>query len=100
MSARDPRADETYNTCVLRSDTPLGTSGGQKPMKVLIADIFPEAGRAAVARAGVEVVYDPELNDTALTAAVRSTAADILVVRSTKVPLGPQGRPLEQGGIQ
>ena len=55
-------------------------------MKVRIADKFPEAGRAAVARAGVEVVYDPELNDTALTAAVRSTGADILVVRGTKVP--------------
>ena len=54
-------------------------------MKVLIADKFPEAGRAAVAGAGVEVVYDPELNDAALTAAVRSTGADILVVRSTKV---------------
>src|SRR5215813_11788103 len=55
-------------------------------MKVLIADKFPEAGRAAVARAGVEVVYDPELSDAALTAAVRSTDAEILVVRSTKVP--------------
>jgi D-3-phosphoglycerate dehydrogenase len=54
-------------------------------MKVLIADKFPEAGRAALVGAGVEVVYDPELNDTALTAAVRSTAADILVVRGTKV---------------
>jgi D-3-phosphoglycerate dehydrogenase len=55
-------------------------------MKVLIADKFPEDGRAALAQAGVEVVYDPELNDAALTAAVRSTAADILVVRGTKVP--------------
>ena len=55
-------------------------------MKALIADKFPEAGRAAVAEAGVEVVYDPELNGDALAAAVRSTGADILVVRSTKVP--------------
>src|SRR4051812_43476682 len=55
-------------------------------MKVLIADQFPEAGRAAVARAGVEVVYDPGLNGDALTAAVGSSGADILVVRSTKVP--------------
>jgi D-3-phosphoglycerate dehydrogenase len=54
-------------------------------MKVLVADPFPEAGRAAVARVGVEVVYDPELKDAALTAAVGSTGADILVVRSTKV---------------
>jgi D-3-phosphoglycerate dehydrogenase len=62
------------------------TQKGHKPMKVLIADKFPEGGRAALARAGVEVVYDPELNDAALTAAVRSTGADILVVRGTKVP--------------
>ncbi len=55
-------------------------------MKVLIADKFPESGRAAVAKAGIEVVYDPELNDAALTEAVRSTGAEILVVRSTKVP--------------
>src|SRR5438045_128000 len=55
-------------------------------MKVLIADKFPESGRAALGRAGVEVVYDPALNDAALTAAVRSTGADILVVRGTKVP--------------
>ncbi|MFO0810672.1 MAG: 3-phosphoglycerate dehydrogenase family protein [Gemmataceae bacterium] len=55
-------------------------------MKVLIADKFPEVGRAAVARAGVEVVYDPELSDAALTAAVHSSGADILVVRGTKVP--------------
>jgi D-3-phosphoglycerate dehydrogenase len=55
-------------------------------MKVLIADKFPEGGRAALARAGVEVVYDPELKDAALTAAVGATGADILVVRGTKVP--------------
>jgi D-3-phosphoglycerate dehydrogenase len=54
-------------------------------MKVLIADKFPETGRAAVARAGAEVVYDPELSGDALAAAVRSTAADVLVVRGTKV---------------
>jgi D-3-phosphoglycerate dehydrogenase len=55
-------------------------------MKVLIADKFPEGGRAALGQAGVEVSYDPELNDSALTAAVRSTGADVLVVRGTKVP--------------
>jgi D-3-phosphoglycerate dehydrogenase len=54
-------------------------------MKALIADKFPEAGRAAASGAGVDVVYDPELGDEALTAAVRSTGADILVVRSKKV---------------
>lgn len=55
-------------------------------MKVLIADKFAEGGRATLASAGVEVLYDPELKDAALTAAVQATGADILVVRSTKVP--------------
>jgi D-3-phosphoglycerate dehydrogenase len=55
-------------------------------MKVLIADKFPEGGRAALARAAIEVIYDPESKGDALTAAVRTTGADILVVRSTKVP--------------
>jgi D-3-phosphoglycerate dehydrogenase len=34
----------------------------------------------------MEVVYDPELNDGTLPAAVRSHGADVLVVRGTKVP--------------
>ncbi len=55
-------------------------------MKVLIADKFPEGGRSALTQAGVEVVYDPDLKDAALTQAVRTTGADVLVVRSTKVP--------------
>jgi D-3-phosphoglycerate dehydrogenase len=55
-------------------------------MKVLIADQFPEGGRAALVRSGVEVVYEPGLKDAALTAAVGSTGAEILVVRGTKVP--------------
>jgi D-3-phosphoglycerate dehydrogenase len=55
-------------------------------MKVLIADKFPEGGRAALEQAGVEVVYDAELSDAALTEAVRTSGADVLVVRGTKVP--------------
>jgi D-3-phosphoglycerate dehydrogenase len=55
-------------------------------MKVLIADTFPEAARAALAQAGVEVVYDPQLKDAALGEAIRSTGAEVLVVRGTKVP--------------
>jgi D-3-phosphoglycerate dehydrogenase len=54
-------------------------------MKVLIADKLPEGGPATLVRAGLDVAYDPELNDAALTAAVRPTGADILVVRGTKV---------------
>lgn len=55
-------------------------------MKVLIADKFPDTGRHALTQAGIEVVYDPDLTAAALAEAVRLTAADVLVVRSTKVP--------------
>jgi D-3-phosphoglycerate dehydrogenase len=54
-------------------------------MKVLMADTFPETARAALTRAGLEVVYDPELRDAALTESVRATVPEILVVRGTKV---------------
>ncbi|HST21574.1 MAG TPA: NAD(P)-dependent oxidoreductase, partial [Blastocatellia bacterium] len=55
-------------------------------MKILIADKFPESGMDELKQAGFEVVYDSELKDDALTESVRSTGADVLVVRSTKVP--------------
>ncbi len=55
-------------------------------MKILIADKFPESGMDELKQAGFEVVYDPELKDDTLTESVRSTGADVLVVRSTKVP--------------
>jgi D-3-phosphoglycerate dehydrogenase / 2-oxoglutarate reductase len=54
-------------------------------MKILIADKFPESGRAELSREGFELIYDPELKDATLTEAVSSTGADALVVRSTKV---------------
>lgn len=54
-------------------------------MIVLIADKFPDSGRAALTHAGADVVYEPDLTDASLAAAVKSTAADVLVVRSTKV---------------
>jgi D-3-phosphoglycerate dehydrogenase / 2-oxoglutarate reductase len=54
-------------------------------MKILIADKFPEGGQAELREAGFEIVYDPELKDAALAAAIMSSAADILVVRGTKV---------------
>jgi D-3-phosphoglycerate dehydrogenase len=54
-------------------------------MKILIADKFPDGGRNELVQAGFEVVYDPELKDTALAAAIASSGADILVVRGTKV---------------
>src|SRR5918911_4084174 len=63
-------------------------------MKALIADKFPESGQADLGLAGVEVIYEPELKDEALTEAIRSTGADALVVRSTKVttPMLEAGR--------
>src|SRR5262252_4727333 len=54
-------------------------------MRVLIADTFEPSGLDGLAAAGCEVIYRPELKDEALTAAVRDTKADVLVVRSTTV---------------
>lgn len=54
-------------------------------MKILIADKFPESGQADLKQAGLEVVYDPDAKDDSLTAAIKSSGADVLVVRSTKV---------------
>ncbi len=54
-------------------------------MKVLVADKFEKSGLDGLAAAGCEVVYEPDLKDDALQAAIRATAADVVVVRSTKV---------------
>ncbi len=54
-------------------------------MRILIADKFPESGQADLKQAGLEVVYDPDAKDDSLTAAIKSSEADVLVVRSTKV---------------
>ena len=54
-------------------------------MKILIADKFPDAGRTELASAGFEVVYEPDLKDDSLAATIKSSEADILVVRGTKV---------------
>jgi D-3-phosphoglycerate dehydrogenase len=54
-------------------------------MKVLVADRFEESGRKGLAALGCEVFYEPDSKDDALTEAIRRTAAEILVVRSTRV---------------
>ncbi|HJQ70653.1 MAG TPA: NAD(P)-dependent oxidoreductase [Blastocatellia bacterium] len=54
-------------------------------MKVLIADKFPETGLDGLRQLGCEVAYDPELKEDPLAEAISSTAADVLVVKSTKV---------------
>jgi D-3-phosphoglycerate dehydrogenase len=63
-------------------------------MKVLIADKFPEEGRSALNSFGCEVIYDPDLKDASLVDGIKSTGADVLVVRSTKVtgPMLESGR--------
>jgi D-3-phosphoglycerate dehydrogenase len=64
-------------------------------MKILIADKFPDAGISQLQAAGFNITYDAELKDEALTEAVNSTGADVLVVRGTKVP----GATLEAGRL-
>jgi D-3-phosphoglycerate dehydrogenase len=64
-------------------------------MKILIADKFPEGGRSEMSRDGFELIYDPELKEGPLAEALRLTAADVLVVRGTKVT----GEMLEAGRL-
>jgi D-3-phosphoglycerate dehydrogenase / 2-oxoglutarate reductase len=63
-------------------------------MKVLVADKFEKSGIDGLGAAGCEVVYEPELKDEALTEAIRSSGAEVLVVRSTRVttPMLDAGR--------
>jgi D-3-phosphoglycerate dehydrogenase / 2-oxoglutarate reductase len=63
-------------------------------MKVLVADTFEKSGLAGLAAAGCDVVYEPDLKDQPLVDAIHSHAADVLIVRSTKVttPMLDAGR--------
>src|SRR5881628_886168 len=54
-------------------------------MKVLIADKFEESGRDGLREAGLEFLYEPDLKEDLLVQAIRSSGAEILVVRSTLV---------------
>ena len=54
-------------------------------MRVLLADRIAEPGPSLLTDAGIEVVADPDLTAETLPAAVSETAADVLVVRSTRV---------------
>ncbi len=54
-------------------------------MKVLIADTFEQSGLDAIAAAGCELIYRPEIADEKLAEVLASTCADVLVVRSTQV---------------
>ena len=54
-------------------------------MKVLVADTFEASGLDGLRNAGCEVAYEPGLAGDGLVAALQSSAADVLVVRSTPV---------------
>ena len=54
-------------------------------MKVLIADKFEQVGLNGLKGLGVEIDYQPDLKDEALNEAIKSSKANILIVRSTKV---------------
>jgi D-3-phosphoglycerate dehydrogenase len=54
-------------------------------MKVLIADKFEQSGLGGLRAAGCDVSYRPDLKDESLTAALRETGADVLIVRGTPV---------------
>lgn len=63
-------------------------------MKVLIADKFEKSGLDGLKALGCDVVYEPDLKDDTLRAALAQTGADVLIVRSTKVtePMMDAGR--------
>jgi D-3-phosphoglycerate dehydrogenase / 2-oxoglutarate reductase len=54
-------------------------------MKVLVVDSFDAAGLDALRAGGCDVSYEPELQGDALTARVRDSRAQVLVVRGTSV---------------
>jgi len=64
-------------------------------MKVLIADKFEQSGLDGLKSAGCDVVYRPDLTDQTLADAIRDTAADVLIVRST----GVTSAMLEEGAL-
>ncbi|MEZ6242884.1 MAG: NAD(P)-dependent oxidoreductase [Phycisphaerales bacterium] len=57
-------------------------------MKVLIADKFEAEGIAALEALGCAVTSSPDLSPETMGEAIRRTEAEVLVVRSTKVPAG------------
>jgi D-3-phosphoglycerate dehydrogenase len=54
-------------------------------MKVLVADKFPDGGLAALRSAGCEVEYAPDLPKEGLAGAVKSSGAEVLIVRGREV---------------
>jgi D-3-phosphoglycerate dehydrogenase len=54
-------------------------------MKILVADKFEQSGIDGLRTLGCEVIYEPSLEDATLTSMLASSAAQVLVVRSTRV---------------
>jgi D-3-phosphoglycerate dehydrogenase len=54
-------------------------------VKVLIADKFEQSGIDGLKAAGCEVIYQPDLKEAALVAAIEQSAAEVLIVRGTTV---------------
>ena len=54
-------------------------------MKVLVADKFEASGIDALKAAGCDVIYEADASGDTLVAAIQSTGAPVLVVRSTQV---------------
>src|SRR5512144_1913185 len=54
-------------------------------MKVLVADKFEKSGLDGLQQLGCEVIYNPDLKDDTLKAALAESGAEVVIVRSTKV---------------
>lgn len=55
-------------------------------MKVLVADKLETSGLEGIKRLGCEVIFEPDLSGDSLRDMVAESGADVLIVRSTKVP--------------
>lgn len=55
-------------------------------MKVLVADKLETSGLEGIKRLGCEVIFEPDISGDALRDKVAESGADVLIVRSTKVP--------------
>lgn len=63
-------------------------------MKVLVADKFEKSGLDGLQTLGCEVIYNPDLKEDSLKAAISESGAEVVIVRSTKVtePMMDAGR--------
>src|SRR5260221_6245446 len=62
-------------------------------MKVLVADKFEKSGLEGLKSLGCKVLFEPDLKDDALAERIRSSDAEVLIVRGTKVT-----RPMLEAG--